>query len=237
MIRVAIIAEINGSIVQLKNYLEQESAGMKKVAVYNSIDTFLSDAYMLTHIDVILLDMNLKIGISPVEGISILNNTAHVRKSKLVLLTAPGAHEYGVFKLLCYSAGSYVSRTAAPELIKEVIARLHGKGSLISRTAAVKLNKTFPSVFSDKYISDTCLTQRERYIVKRIVTDCQCDLQELSKEIGIKGFHLRRYMRGIFIKIYEHGALCKQQEAALLLGKAPVLLEARPYASDYKNVG
>jgi DNA-binding NarL/FixJ family response regulator len=236
MIRVAIIGDRPETRSQLKAYLEQDPCNMfRKVDAYNSIDTFMSDAYMHTQLDVIVLDMALSIGIPPLEGISIIKKTCQIRHAKLLFLTSIVDHSYSIFKLLCHNGGSYIAKEMSPAKIMDAVIALHTKGGLMSKPLGVKLKSELTYGQIDKGIHQISLSKMEKNIIREVVINRRMGQEAISKELNIREDLIRRYIRNTFIKLLDYSIARLPAEQELPVHKPTLIFESYSHKVDYRN--
>lgn len=200
--KVAIIIDSDETRVSFQKYLTEDKAIFRRVFAYNSIDTFISDAYMLTDVDVILLDMHLSRGISSTEGFKIINETSFLSKAQVLMLTSVSDNNYTIFKWICSFGSSYIDSEVPFYNIKKAILTMHEKGGVMTPIASKRVAVSSKKSNVPPSISTVTLTLREKQVMQHIID------RETEKEIG-RALHLRaglvrKYIRTAYRKVQNH---------------------------------
>jgi DNA-binding NarL/FixJ family response regulator len=212
--KVALIIDNEAVRNSLRTYLLEEKHLFRKVYAFNSVDTFISDAYMLTDVDIVVFDMHLSRGIPSLEGIHIMLNTPFLEKARLLMLTCVTDHNYTIFKWLCTFPSSYIDREMSSYAIREAIITVAMNGTLLEPVVTKKDESEYAGM---------ALTAREEQVVAYVIA--RENEARIAKKLGLNERLVRRYIRHALYKI--------RMNTAIIL---PVT--DRPGAiPEYKSVG
>jgi len=197
--KVAIIIHDEETRKSFHQYLSDDKKTFKKVFAFNSIDTFISDAYMLTDVDVVLMDMHLTAGLTPQEGFEIINTTRFLRRAKVLMLTSVADNNYTVFKWLCSYSTSYIDREMSMFNIKNALLAFNQKSELLTPV----ITKYRPAAKSDAessgYAPISPLTSREKQIMQHVID--RENESEIARNLNIRRGLVRKYIRTAYHKI------------------------------------
>jgi DNA-binding NarL/FixJ family response regulator len=197
--KVAIIIDAEETRKSFQQFLVEDKATFKRVFAYNSIDTFISDAYMLTDVDVILLDMHLSRGISSTEGFGIINNTPFLNRAKVLMFTSVSDNNFTVFKWICRFGSSYIDNEMPFYNIKKAILTMHEKGGVMAPIASKRMPVSTKKNEIQSNVLSSSLTVREKQVMQHIID------RETEKEIGralqLRTGLVRKYIRTAYRKV------------------------------------
>jgi DNA-binding NarL/FixJ family response regulator len=221
--KVAIIMGNDETRVSLQQYLSEDKRVFRRVFAFNSIDTFISDAYMLTDVNVVLIDMHLQAGLTSVEGLDIISKTPYLAKAKVLMFTSVSDTNYTVFKWLCNHESSYIDKEMSLFNIKNAIVSFSQKTELL--LPVITKHRSAKKVEGASGYSPVApLTTREKQVIQHVID--RENESEIARNLNIRRGLVRKYIRTAYHKIQESTA------SLSLIMTNPDALEV-----NYKRVG
>jgi DNA-binding NarL/FixJ family response regulator len=199
IMKLALIIHDEETRKSFHRYLSDDKKTFKKVFAFNSFDTFISDAYMLTDVEVVLLDMHLAAGIPALEGLDIIENTRFLRKARVLMLTSIADNNYTIFKWLCSYGTSYIDREMALFNIKNAITSFSQRKELLVPVITKHKPVSNGEGAASGYGPVAPLTSRERQIMQHVID--RENESEIAEQLNIRRGLVRKYIRTTFSKI------------------------------------
>ena len=157
----------------------------------NQVEVFL-DIVSTKYPNIILLDINLKGGMTGLEGIRLIKQK--YPKVEIIMLTTFDDSDR-IFKALCAGASAYLTKSTPFKKIVDAIYTVHRGGSYMSPTIARKV----VDHFAPKKKTTSTLTPRQQQIADGIVEGLSYKL--IADKLLIKTETVRDHIKSIYRKL------------------------------------
>lgn len=156
-----------------------------------SVEAFLEQSSD-KHVDVLLLDIGLKGGMTGIKGIPLIRQR-HPDTDIIMLTTFEESEK--IFQALCAGATAYLTKRTPFEVIVEAIEQVHAGGSYMSPGIARKVVE----YFNPKKNRGDVLTPRQQQIVEGIVEGLSYKMISAKLMVGIET--VRDHIKHIYRKL------------------------------------
>jgi DNA-binding NarL/FixJ family response regulator len=198
-IKLAIIDHDQQLRNNLSGFFTSHNNTFRRVFTFNSIDTYLSDAYMFPDLHAVIVNTALPAGLTCDEGIQYMKQLT--AQAKIILLDGIG-NRNDVFRLLCKGASAYVDAASSFESIKEaVVSTLCSKDASASEMLLYKSGNEEKKTQSGGKIHQ--LTTREQEVVERIMLGE--GKKTIAANLSISERLVKRYLLNAYHKVQISG--------------------------------
>ena len=170
--------------------LMRTQADFELIYEVETIEQYLAKAEK--KVNILLLDINLKGGMSGLEGIRLLKQK--LPSTEIIMLTTFDDADH-IFKALCAGATAYLTKRTPFKKIVEAIYTVHRGGSYMSPTIARKVVQ----YFAPKQRTNASLTPRQQQIVDGICDGLSYKL--IADKLLIKTETVRDHIKKIYRKL------------------------------------